>query len=168
MLQSNDKSLSTKSTFYFAKAAIVTTMLVTTASPNGVVALVRDRALGQQNNGPYAIEWEGSDEDDWAALWERIGITDRLLPLGDARERARAARGGPGGAASTRWLVRQRVTLGLQEFAPEGLHHQMSRTLSLRAARVSAGTDVDCRFSLSCSAGYALADGALAHAYCAL
>ena len=30
------------------------------------------------------------------------------------------------------WLVRQRVTRGLQELAPEDLRHQMSRALSLR------------------------------------
>jgi hypothetical protein len=98
---------------------------------NGVVGLVRERALGRRNNGPYAIEWEGSDEDDCVALWERVGIAART-PVADAINALAAHLEEPAARTVRDWLVRQRVTRGLGEVAPEELRHQLARALSLR------------------------------------
>lgn len=98
---------------------------------NNVVALVCERALGKQNNGPYAIEWEGSDEQDCATLWERLGIAARMT-VADAINLLTPHLHNPPVKTVRDWLVRQRVTRGLQEVVSDELRHQLSRALALR------------------------------------
>lgn len=96
-----------------------------------IVDLVRARALGRQNNGPFAIEWEGSDELDCSALWDRLGITTRIAVAG-ALEALVPHLEIPAVRTVRDWLIRQRATRGLQELSPEELRRQLARALSLR------------------------------------
>lgn len=41
---------------------------------DGAVARVCAGPLGQQRNGPFPIEWEGSEEQESAALWNQLAI----------------------------------------------------------------------------------------------
>jgi hypothetical protein len=98
---------------------------------DGAVALVCQRALGRHNNGPYAIEWEGSDRDDCAALWDRLGIGARVS-VADAINTLGSHQDEPAFRTLRDWLVRQRAARSLHELAPEELRLQLSRVLALR------------------------------------
>ena len=95
-----------------------------------VVHLAQTRA-SRQRNGPYAIEWEGSDEQDCRVLWEGLGIANRLT-VAAAVEALAPHLTVPAIRMVRDWLVRQRVTRGLQELSPEELRHQLARALSHR------------------------------------
>jgi hypothetical protein len=98
---------------------------------DGAVRLVRAGPLGRRNNGPYAIEWEGTDDQDCDALWQRLGI-QAPIALSDVLSVLSAHAGEPAVRTVRDWLIRQRTTQGIEHVAAEQLKHQLSRALSLR------------------------------------
>jgi len=98
---------------------------------DGVVTCVGTGPLGQHRNGPYNIEWESSDEQERNALWAKLALGDRCT-VDDALAAVGSHRGQPAIRALQEWIIRQRRTRGLREFAAADLRRQISRALSLR------------------------------------
>lgn len=98
---------------------------------DGVVSLVRAGPLGRQNNGPYVIEWEGTNDQDCDALWQRVGI-QAAIAVSDALTALSTHASEPAVRTVRDWLIRRRTTQGLEHVAAEQLKEQLSRALSLR------------------------------------
>ena len=95
------------------------------------VARVCAGPVGQRQNGPYSIEWEGSDEQDGAALWERLALGGRCT-VDEAVETMAPYRHVPTVRTVRDWALRQRSTRGVEEFEAAELRRQIKRTLSMR------------------------------------
>jgi UvrD-like helicase C-terminal domain/AAA domain len=98
---------------------------------NGVVARVGAGPVGRRRNGPYKIEWESSDDQDRAALWENLALGDRFT-VDDALAAIGPVHSNPFMRMLGEWIVRQRCTRGLQELTAAELQRQLDRALSLR------------------------------------
>jgi hypothetical protein len=96
-----------------------------------VGTLVGAGPVGKQQNGPYHIEWESSDEQDCAALWGKLRLGESFA-LEEALAATSTNRGEPIIRALQEWIVRQRRTRGLQQLAAADVQRQLNRILSLR------------------------------------
>lgn len=111
-------------------------MAVLTPSRQGgfadnAVARVCAGPHGQQRNGPYNIVWESGDEQDCAALWERLGIADRCS-VEDVLAAMTPHRNIPEIRVARDWVMRQRCTRGLEEVTGEELRRRLAYALSAR------------------------------------
>ncbi|MDR4483174.1 MAG: ATP-binding domain-containing protein [Nitrospirales bacterium] len=98
---------------------------------DGIINLVRTKSLGKHGNGPYPIEWESSDEEDGAALWEKLAIGDGFT-VEDVLGAMAPHRNEPAIRTMREWVIRQRSLSGLQELTTERLRRQLGRALSVR------------------------------------
>ena len=97
----------------------------------GAIARVCADPVGQHQNGPFHIEWEGSDEQDAAALWEMLALDGRYT-VDETLEALTSHRQVPAVRTVRDWVVRQRNTRGVEEFDAAELRRQVARALSAR------------------------------------
>ena len=95
------------------------------------IARVRAGPIGRHQNGPYNIVWESSDEQNHAALWERLAIADQCS-VGNALNAMELHRNTPEVRTVRDWLIRRRSACGLEEVSAEELQRRLSRALSSR------------------------------------
>jgi len=96
---------------------------------DGIIELVRSRPLGQQQNGPFPVQWESSDEADHRELWQRLRMPDRCS-VADAIAALEAHSGVPAVKSTKDWVVRQRRVLGVEEITADQVRRQLDRTLT--------------------------------------
>jgi hypothetical protein len=98
---------------------------------NGIVNLVRTGPLGTRRNGPFAIDWESSDEIERSALWDRLGVPD-VCSIPEALATLAPHCGTPAVRSARDWVVRQRRVLGADEITAEQISRQINRMLAAR------------------------------------
>jgi len=96
-----------------------------------IIELVRSRTLGTQQNGPFPVQWESSDEGDHKALWERLGMPD-LCSVPNALATLEAHVDMPAVKSAKEWVARQRRVLGVEEITADQVRRQLDRTLTAR------------------------------------
>lgn len=98
---------------------------------DSAVARVSQGPVGRQNNGPYRIRWESSDEQDGDVLWETLGIADRCTAY-EALAALAAHRQIPAIRTLIDWVKRQRSAQGVEEFTGAELRSRLGQALSVR------------------------------------
>jgi hypothetical protein len=113
---------------------------------DGIVNLVRAGPLGHQRNGPFPIEWEGSDEAERNALWQRLAVPAQCS-VADALTHLEPHSYVPAVKSVREWIIRQRRVLGSDEVAAGDVRRQIDRAIAARrrygglaAAEISAMT----------------------------
>lgn len=96
-----------------------------------VVARIRQGPCGRHQNGPYSIQWEGTDRDEMQAIVEGLELaTDATATATCAALRALPP-SGPVRAAIT-WVESQIHALGRTEFARTEIEAVIARNVALR------------------------------------
>ena len=98
---------------------------------NGLVEMVRTRALGKQQNGPFPIEWESSDEIERDALCQRLALPE-ACSVPDALAALEPHGRAPAVKAAKDWISLQKRVLGVEEVTADQVRRQISRTLAAR------------------------------------
>jgi len=98
---------------------------------DGAVGRVCAGPQGTRRSGPFAIEWESSEDQDAAALWAQLAIGDRCS-ADDALAAMAALRGEAPVNMTREWVVRQRSTRGIQEFSGDELRRQLGRARAVQ------------------------------------
>lgn len=98
---------------------------------NNIVNLVRSGSLGTRRSGPFAIEWESSDEIERSALWERLAMPD-VCSVPEALSILAPHCGTPAVRTARDWIARQRRVLGVEEITAEHVRIQFNRMLAAR------------------------------------
>jgi hypothetical protein len=112
------------------------TVAVLTPSRRGgfaddIVNLVGSGPLGSRRNGPFAIDWESSNEIERNGLWERLAMPD-VCSIPEALATLGPHCGAPAVRTARDWVVRQRRILGADEITAEQIRRQINRTLAAR------------------------------------
>lgn len=92
---------------------------------------VGEGPIGKQQNGPFEIRYERSDEQDNATIWDSLGIEERCS-VGKAMEALAGHRHKPAVKTLGNWIERQRSTQGRVEFEPDDLKRQLGQVLAAR------------------------------------
>lgn len=98
---------------------------------DSVVDLVCTRSLGKNNNGPYPIGWETSDESERNDLWQKFAVPDRCS-IPDALFALEAHANVPAVKATREWIARQKRVRGIDHITAGEIHRQIDRTFATR------------------------------------
>lgn len=98
---------------------------------NDIVNLVHSGPLGTRRNGPFAIEWESSDEIERSAVWERLAMPD-ICSVPEALTILAAHCDMPAVRTVRDWVLRRRRVLGVEEITAEQVRAQFNRMLAAR------------------------------------
>jgi hypothetical protein len=98
---------------------------------NDIINLVRSGALGTRRSGPFAIQWESSDEIERSVLLDRLAMPD-TCSIGEALATLAPHCGTPAVKSTRDWIVRQRRVLGVEEITGAEVSRQINRTLAAR------------------------------------
>jgi hypothetical protein len=98
---------------------------------NDIVNLVRSGPLGSRRSGPFAIEWESSDEIERTTLWERLAMPN-VCTIAEALTILAPHCRTPAVKSARDWVARQRRVLGVAEITGVQVRRQFNRTLSAR------------------------------------
>jgi hypothetical protein len=104
---------------------------------HSVVSRVRENACGAQRNGPYAIRWERSEQDETAALIDGFQL-DGVASVADALAALEALpRSGPVREACA-WVRHQARARGRTEFSRADIEVVITRQVLVRRQRYGA------------------------------
>jgi len=98
---------------------------------NNVVKLVCSQPLGKQQNGPFPILWERSDESERRELWQRLALPDRCS-VRDALAALEAHAAMPAIKSAADWIARQKRVLGAEEITADHVRRHIDRTFATR------------------------------------
>lgn len=98
---------------------------------NNAIVRVNHGPVGNNNSGPYSIDWESSDEDDKAAIWNGLGIAGSCT-IDEAVAALAPHQADPVVKSLRDWILRQRSMKGIEEVAADDLGRELGRLLSLR------------------------------------
>jgi len=97
----------------------------------GAVELVRTRALGPQQNGPFNIEWESTDADESETLRRRLTLPANNT-VAAALLQLEPHTAIPAIKVASDWIKHQRRVLGVSEISADAVHRTIDRALSVR------------------------------------
>lgn len=98
---------------------------------NDIINLVRSGPLGTRRSGPFAIQWESSDEIERSVLWNRLAMPD-TCSIREALATLAPHCGTPAVKTARDWIVRQRRVRGVEEITAAEVSRQINRTLAAR------------------------------------
>lgn len=98
---------------------------------DGIVNLVCSRPLGKQNNGPFPIEWESSDEIERNTLWKSLAMP-QVCSVADALAALEPHKHAPPVRTARDWIARQKRLLGLEEIHTQQIRRQINRSFAAR------------------------------------
>jgi hypothetical protein len=81
--------------------------------------------------GPFAIQWESSDEIERSVLWDRLAMPD-TCSIREALATLAPHCGTPAVKTTRHWIVRQRRVLAVEEITGADVSRQLNRTLAAR------------------------------------